>query len=115
MAIIAKDFNSISNLSDVKKFVTTYSYPDILIFFGSFCGSSLGAHNKGNNTPITSGRIPDIRRIYGAGLKVLSGTASRVSEDTKFYAELILNNIKTMNFTVYSKIEAVLAYICYIK
>lgn len=114
MAIIAKDFNQISDLDDIRNFVNTYSHHDILTFFSTFCGHSLGIHTKGNNTPATVGGIPDVRRVYGAGLKVLSGTASKVSEDTKFYAELILKNIKQKGFSIYTKVEAVLAFICYI-
>lgn len=113
MAIIAKDFNKISNLDDVRNFVNTYSRQEILIFFSTYCGASLGRHNKGNNTPATTDGIPDIRRIYAAGLKVLSGEACNVREETKYYADIILKNIDKMNFTIYSKVEAVLAYICY--
>lgn len=113
MAIIAKDFNKISNLDDIRNFVNTYSRQEILVFFSSYCGSSLGIHKKGNNTPATKDGIPDIRRIYAAGLKVLSGTAFKVSEETKYYADIILKNISNLNFMVYTKIEAVLAYICY--
>ena len=113
MAIIAQDFNRISNLGDVRNFVNTYNRHDIFIFFSTYCGSSLGIHSKGNNTPATNNGIPDVRRIYGAGLKVLSGSASKVSADTKYYADLILKNISKVNFNIYTKLEAVLAYICY--
>lgn len=112
MQPIGIEFTKIKNFSDVKKFVHSYDYEELKIFLSPLCGKSLGKHTEGSTKPATHGGIPDIRRVYGAGLKVLAGTAFKVSESTKYYADLIVKNILAKGFTVYQKVEAVLAYVC---
>ena len=66
----------------------------------------------GSTTPATRGCIPDIRRIYGAGLKILSGEGYHASEETKFYAGIVLSQVYREGFTIYNQKEAVIAYYC---
>lgn len=112
MSSIGIEFAKIHNFYDVKKFVNSYNYKEIQIFLSHHCGKSLGNHTEGLTKPATHDGIPDVRRVYGAGLKVLSGTAFKVSESTKYYADLIIQNILAKGFTVYQKVDAILAYVC---
>ena len=109
---IGIDFSNIRSANDVINFVDSYSRNEILTFLPSYSAISLGNHNEGSDKPATTNGVPDIRRIFGAGLKVLSGSASKVSEDTKFYANIVFNHVKRFNFTLYSVVEAILTYVC---
>jgi len=110
--MIGKDFKAISNSEGIVKFCKKYSSSEIKIFLTSYCGGALGNRNKGCNKPCTKGTIPDIRRIYGAGLKVLSGSCDNISEDVKFYADIVFNTVKKSKFAVYDVIDGILTYKC---
>lgn len=103
-----------NNINDIKHFVNSFSLEEIKIFFSTVSGGRLGNRNKGKNTVCTNGGIPDIRRIYGAGLKVLSGMACSVHDKVKFYADIILNQVFKNGFKMYDKKDAILAYLCLI-
>lgn len=111
--IIGIDFKNLKNTTaDFNSFINKYSLDEIKIFFSTFSGFNLGIHTKGYDKPSTSEGIPDIRRIYGAGLKVLSNSIFKVSDNVKFYADIIIKNVIKYGFTTYSKAEALLSYIC---
>lgn len=111
--MISKDFKKLQNSpQDFKRFFDTYSKEEISKFFSSESGECLGNHSTGSNKPVTTGGIPDIRRIYGASLKALSKDGGHVSEDIKLYAEIIVSQVFKIGFEVYDRRDALLAYYC---
>lgn len=110
---IGFDYNQIQNLADLISFCNHYSKLEIYNLFVSTNGAYL-AHNHGTNTPSSLGGIADVRRVYGAGLKVLSQSCLSVSSQTKYCAGLVLGHIKQYDFSLYSKADGIIAYLCYI-
>lgn len=111
--MIGEDFRNLEHSEKaLKNFCDKYSREEISGFLASQSGQYLGNNYMGATTPITSGGVPDIRRIYGAGLKILSGEGYRASEQTKFYAGIILSQVYREGFTIYNPKEALIAYYC---
>lgn len=110
--MIGQKYNEISSYEDLKGFCTSYEKNEIKNLFLSMNGSYL-ASNHGKDCPSSTSGIADIRRVLGAGLKVLSETCNSVSEQTKHSSSLILNHIKKYGFTLYNKIDGIIAYLCY--
>lgn len=111
--MIGRDFKNLEHSEEaLKNFCDKYSRKEISSLLASQSGQYLGNNHMGSTTPITSGGIPDIRRIYGAGLKILSGEGYHASEQTKLYAEIVLSKVYKNGFTIYNQKEALIAYYC---
>lgn len=111
--MIGQDFRNLKNTEkSLENFCNKYTRQEISTFLASKSGEYLGNNHMGSTTPITSGGVPDIRRIYGAGLKILSGEGCHASEQTKFYAGIVLSKIYKNGFTMYNQKEALIAYYC---
>lgn len=111
--MIGKKYNNLKNdRKDFDNFLNQYSNEEIKRFFSSLSGGCLGNKNTGHNKPSSKGGIPDVRRVYGAGLKVLSSSFYSVSEQTKFYADIIVNKVMQEGFITYDKKDALIAYVC---
>lgn len=111
--MIGKDFKNLNHSEEaLESFCNKYTREEISSFLASQSGQYLGDNYMGVTTPATSNGIPDIRRIYGAGLKILSGEGYRASEQTKFYAGIVLSQIYRNGFTMYNQKEALIAYYC---
>lgn len=111
--MINKDLKNLkNNPQDFKDFFNMYTKEEIKRIFSSESGECLGNQSTGKNKPITFGSITDIRRIYGAGLRVLSRDGISVSENTKFYADIIVAQVFKKGFETYDVKDALLAYYC---
>lgn len=111
---IGLDFITIASFNDLPLFCSHYSRAQIHTFFVSRNAYNLARKSIGSNTPMNSyTSIPDVRTVYGAGLRVLSGTCSNLRENTVFCADNVISYIKTHGFgKYYSVIDAILAYQC---
>ena len=111
--MIGRDFKNLEHSEEaLRTFCDKYSREEISTFLARQSGQYLGNNHMGATTPATSGGIPDIRRIYGAGLKILSGEGYHASEQTKFYAGIVLSQVYRDGFTMYNQKEALIAYYC---
>ncbi len=104
-------YSQINNINDLQKFCAAYTRNQIHQFFLSMNGSYL-ASKHGENCPSAIPGATDIRRVLGAGLKVLSGTCKSVSEQTKFCADLVIKNITKNGFNMYNRIDGIISYLC---
>lgn len=108
---IVSDFNSITTFNDIIDFCNNYDKQSIFQLLVSYNGAYL-ASSHGEKFPTTISGTTDVRRVIGAGLRVFSETCKKVSDQTKYCADLILNHIKLHGFVLYNKIDGIIAYIC---
>ena len=110
--MIGNNFRNINSVNDIIIFCQKYSLKEIHNFLKSECGSCLGEKLHGSYSQKTFGTISDIRRVYGAGLGIMSGTYSNLSYETSYCCELVFNSIKKNGFKFYTKNDGIKAYVC---
>ena len=110
--MIGKDYRDIKSSSDLINFCNKYSLYEIHEFLKSKCGLYLGSKLHGAESQKTFGKISDIRRVYGAGLLIMSERVVNLSENSLYCCELVFNAIKKNNFNLYSKTDGIIAYVC---